>query len=130
MNDGIEFLTLIEVMAIHHDQINNYGGTLGLRDQGALESALAQPESSFSGNYLHPDIYSMAAAYLYHLVMNHPFVDGNKRVGTVSALVFLDMNGFDFDADNELLEKTVLEVACGNLEKQDLIEFFRAHTKT
>ena len=66
MNEDFTFLTLIEVMTIHQNQIDNYGGSLGVRDLGMLEAALAQPESSFGGSYLHPDIYSMAGAYLYH----------------------------------------------------------------
>lgn len=129
MKDNTIFLTLIEVMAIHQDQINNYGGSLGVRDQGMLEAALAQPESSFGGSYLHPDIYTMAAAYLYHLAMNHPFIDGNKRVATVSALVFLEMNDHELDVDEKLLEEIVFKVASGNLSKEELVSFFRKYTK-
>src|SRR5947208_1858403 len=84
-----EFLTLHEVLGIHANQIELYGGSLGIRDQGLLEAALAQPEATFGGDYLHHDIYEMAAAYLFHLVQNHPFIDGNKRVGTVAATVVL-----------------------------------------
>ncbi len=129
MAKDIIFLTLIEVMSIHQDQIENYGGSLGVRDQGMLEGALAQSESSFGGAYLHPDIYSMAAAYLYHIAMNHPFVDGNKRVATVSSLVFLEFNGYELDVSENLLEETVLKVASGNMGKNELTEFFRAYTK-
>lgn len=122
------FLTLDEVMAIHQDQIANYGGSLGIRDQGLLDGALAQPESSFDGIYLHPDIYSMAAAYLYHVVMNHPFIDGNKRVGTVSALVFLELNGHELEVSEDLLEKTVFKVASGKMNKEDITKLFKTHT--
>lgn len=130
MDESIVFLTLIEVMAIHQNQIENYGGLLGLRDKGMLDAALAQPESSFAGSYLHPDIYSMAGAYLYHIAMNHPFVDGNKRVATVSALVFLELNNHELDVTSDLLEKTVMKVAGSELSKDELIEFFRAYTKS
>ena len=82
------FLTLEEVVRIHGDQIARYGGLEGIRDLGLLQSALAMPEAGFGSQYLHEDLASMAAAYLFHLVQNHPFADGNKRVGIVAALVF------------------------------------------
>ena len=73
-----DFLTLDEVLEIHRDQIERYGGAAGIRDLGLLQSALAQPSATFGGQYLHADLHEMAAAYLYHLVQNHPFLDGNK----------------------------------------------------
>lgn len=73
------FLTLDEVLEIHQQQIDLYGGSHGLRDPGALESAVATPQCTFGDEYLHTTIWEMAAAYLYHLVENHPFIDGNKR---------------------------------------------------
>lgn len=82
------FLELDDILKFHQDQIARYGGSDGLRDRGDLESALAQPEVSFGGRMLHGDLFEMAAAYLFHIVMNHPFVDGNERVGTVAALGF------------------------------------------
>ena len=87
------FLRLNEIIEIHTDQIARYGGLAGIRDMGLLQSAVAMPMSSFGGQYLHADLYEMAAAYLYHLVNNHAFIDGNKRVGTVTAIVFLELNG-------------------------------------
>ncbi|RLA61514.1 MAG: type II toxin-antitoxin system death-on-curing family toxin [Epsilonproteobacteria bacterium] len=129
MEENILFLTLGEVMLIHQNQINLYGGSLGVRDHGLLEAALAQPEASFGGEYLHPDIYSKAAAYLYHLVMNHPFIDGNKRVATASTLVFLEMNDYELDADEGVLFETVMRVASSELGKDDLVQFFRKYTK-
>lgn len=74
-----KFLSFSEVEAIHTDVIANFGGSLGIRDEGLLESALAQTQASFGGEFLHPTIYEQAAAYLYHISMNHPFIDGNKR---------------------------------------------------
>lgn len=119
------FLTLDEVLEIHFDQLQRYGGSAGLRDLGLLQSALAQPESTFGGQFLHADLFEMAAAYLFHLVQNHPFVDGNKRVGTVSALVFLEMNDVSVDAPEDDLEQLVLNVAQGKLGKQEIGDFFR-----
>lgn len=77
------FLTLDEILESHQNQIDTYGGSHGIRDIGLLESAIAQPETSFGGHYLHEDVFEMAAAYLFHLVMNHPFVDGKDRKSVV-----------------------------------------------
>ena len=89
---SVRFLTLAEVSLIHQDQISRYGGSFGLRDSTLLSSALAMPESSYSGAFLHEDIFQMASAYLFHICQNHPFIDGNKRVALASCLVFLDLN--------------------------------------
>jgi death-on-curing protein len=83
------FLTLDEVLEIHTQQIELYGGSHGLRDPGALESAVAMPQSTFGGEYLHASIHMMAAAYLFHITQNHPFIDGNKRAGANAAITFL-----------------------------------------
>src|SRR6266702_1459663 len=95
------FLTTDQVLEIHSDQIARYGGMAGVRDLGLLQSALAQPQATFGGQLLHADLFEMAAAYLFHLVQNHPFVDGNKRVGAVAAIVFLLTNGQDISLSNE-----------------------------
>lgn len=127
--EHVLFLTMEEVLEIHEDQITNYGGSLGIRDQGLLESALAQPQASFSGEYLHKDIFEIAAAYGYHLVENHPFTDGNKRLGIVSALVFLDLNGIEIEVENDILERFTLDLAAGKVAKEQLAEFFRSHSQ-
>ncbi|MFN5897887.1 MAG: type II toxin-antitoxin system death-on-curing family toxin, partial [Planctomyces sp.] len=95
------FLTVSDVLESHQCQIEIYGGSPGIRDRGLLESAIAQPQTTFGGQYLHADVFEMAAAYLYHLVMNHPFVDGNKRVGLEAALVFLEINDAGVDASDD-----------------------------
>lgn len=95
------FLTLDDVLESHQNQIDTYGGSHGIRDLGLLESAIAQPEASYGGQYLHADLFEMASAYLYHLVMNHPFVDGNKRVGLEVAMIFLEINGVSIEASDE-----------------------------
>ena len=82
------FLSYDEILEVHDDQILRYGGSNGIRDKKLLFSALAQPGISFGGQYLHETIFEMAAAYLYHIIKNHPFLDGNKRTGIVSALIF------------------------------------------
>jgi death-on-curing protein len=83
------FLEFDEVLEMHEELIERYGGIKGIRDQGMLQSALAQPTSGFGDDYFHKDLWEMAAAYLYHVVKNHPFIDGNKRTGAVCALAFL-----------------------------------------
>ena len=87
------FLTLDEVVATHRDQIERYGGSLGVRDWGLLQSAVAMPAATFGGQFLHTDLCEMAAAYLFHLVQNHPFIDGNKRVAHAAMETFLMLNG-------------------------------------
>lgn len=90
----VDFLTLDDVQFIHRDQTTRYGGDPGIRDRNLLDSALAQPRASFGAEFLHAFPFEMAAAYLYHIVRNHPFLDGNKRTGAVAALVFLDSMEF------------------------------------
>jgi death-on-curing protein len=94
----MDFLDIPDLLRIHADQVDLYGGEHGVRDPGLLESATAQPRATFGGEFLHGDVFDMAAAYLFHIVQNHPFIDGNKRTGLMAALVFLDLNGVEIDA--------------------------------
>src|SRR5262245_390080 len=107
------FLTLDEAIEIHRDQIARHGGSEGIRDLGLLNSALAMPMATFGGQFLHSDLYEIAAAYLFHLVKNHPFLDGNKRVGAVAANVFLFMNDVRFEPDQDKYTDLVLRVVTG-----------------
>lgn len=125
----ITFLSLAEVIEIHQDQIVRYGGQPGTRDLGLLESALAMPAATFGGGFLHTDIFEMAAAYLFHLVQNHPFIDGNKRVGAVAAIVFLTLNGCDFDAPPGALYDFVMALAQGERTKAEAAIFLREHSR-
>lgn len=119
------FLTLDEVLAIHADQIARYGGRPGLRDPGLLQSALAMPRTTFGRVYLHPSLPEMAAAYLFHLTGNHPFLDGNKRVGLAAAIAFLGLNGLWLEADPDELAELVLRTARGEASKAEVAEFIR-----
>lgn len=112
-----EFLDTADVLAIHADQLARFGGGSGLRDSGLLDSAVAQPQASFDGELVHDDLFQMAAAYLFHIVKNHPFVDGNKRAGLLAALVFLDLNGIEILDDSEALYELTLGVAEGRFDK-------------
>lgn len=119
------FLDVSDVLTIYHDQVERYGGSFGIRDRNLLESAVAVPQSGFGGTYAHSDLFEMAAAYLYHLVRNHPFVDGNKRTGTASALVFLELNGWSLECEEDDLVELVLGVAEGRIEKAVVAAFLR-----
>jgi len=122
---GPVFLGLDEVVEIHRDQIERYGGSTGIRDIELLQSAVAMPSAGFGEDYLHQDIYEMAAAYLFHIVRNHPFIDGNKRTGAVASVVFLLMNGIELGADEDDFEGVVRSVAEGKMDKAGAAEFFR-----
>ena len=119
------FLTLAEVTEIHSDQIRRYGGRDGIRDLGLLESALAQPEASFAGEWLHKDVYEMAAAYAYHLCQNHPFIDGNKRTALASALVFLELNRISLMDLRGKLKDAMLRIASGEMSKGEFAKLIR-----
>ena len=119
------FLTLDEVLALHADQIAHDGGRPGVRDLGLLESALAMPRTTFGRAYVHPSLPEMAAAYLFHLAGNHPFVDGNERVGLAAAIAFLGLNGLWLEADPDELAELVLRTAQGEASKAELAEFIR-----
>ena len=124
-----KFLSLAEVLQIHQDQVSRYGGDPGIRDLNALKSALGIPAATYGGDFLHTDIFSMAAAYLFHITGNHPFVDGNKRTGTVATLVFLALNGHKFNAPEDDLTDMVMAVAAGQLDKSDIALFIRKWTR-
>jgi death-on-curing protein len=119
------FLTLDEVLALHADQIERYGGSPGLRDLGLLESAVAAPRATFGGTLLHPTFPEMAAAYLFHLVQNHPFVDGNKRVGLAAAIAFLGLNDVWLEAEEDDLVALVVGVAAGRVGKAEVAVFLK-----
>jgi len=119
------FLTLAEAIEIHVDQIYRYGGQAGLRDLALLESALAQPEASFAGEWLHGDHYAMAAAYAYHLCQNHPFIDGNKRTALAAALVFLELNSMTILDPRGRLKNAMIRIASGKMSKDDFSKLLR-----
>jgi len=119
------FLDLDHVLRVHRSLIETYGGAEGIRDIGLLHSAIAMPQASFGGQFLHKDVFEMAAAYLYHIVQNHPFIDGNKRAGAAAAIIFLAINDVTIEADEEGIVSLTLAVAEGKAGKQEIAEFFR-----
>lgn len=123
------FLTLDEVIEIHEQQIELYGGSHGLRDPAALESAVATPQATFGGELLHASIPAIAAAYLFHLCQNHAFIDGNKRVGANAAITFLLMNDWEPTFDPEELVDLVLAVASSKVQKPELTAIFQSRSR-
>ncbi len=121
------FLTTDHVLAIHRRVIADFGGDPNLRDPGLLESAVMLPAAQFGGRYLHDGIPTMAAAYLFHVCRNHPFLDGNKRTALAAAEVFLLLNAHTLDATNRDLESLTLGVAAGIRSKEEVTVFFRQH---
>lgn len=118
------FLTVDEALALHADQVRRYGGEPGVRDAGLLSSALAVPRATFDGGFLHGSLHEMAAAYLFHLCQNHPFLDGNKRTALAAALAFLWLNDVEVVADPGELTELVLGVARGEVAKSQVAVFF------
>ncbi len=124
-----EFLEVDDILQIHADQLERYGGPQGIRDVGLLASAVAMPKATYAGHFLHGDLFEMAAAYLFHITRNHPFLDGNKRAGAASALVFLDLHGIEVNSTDDELYELVIGVAKGTTDKQAVAGFLRAHAQ-
>jgi death-on-curing protein len=123
------FLSVDNVIYLHEDSSREEGGMAGMRDLPLLESAVLMPQQQFGGQYLHNGIPSMAAAYLFHIVSNHPFLDGNKRAGAMAAFVFLDSNGCDLVAHPADFEGMVLKTATGVMPKNEVIDWFNINSK-
>jgi death on curing protein len=123
------FLTLDEVLFIHADQIRRYGERPGMRDLALLSSVLAMPAASVGGMRLHTSLGEMAAAYLFHIAKNHPFIDGNKRAALASALAFLWINGRRLEATDDDLTELVIGVAAGRASKVEAAVFIGAHLR-
>lgn len=122
----MRYITYQYVIEIHDNLINEYGGRKGLLNEGLLKSALEMPKARFNGKDLHRTIFDKAAAYLFHLIQNHPFVDGNKRTASMTAMVFLSSNYKKkitiFDVEYQEL---ILKVAQGSITKKEIAKFFR-----
>lgn len=125
----IRFLSVDEVLLFHDIQLDRFGGSAGLRDLGMLESAVAMPRAGFGGQYLHEDIFEMAAAYVFHIVMNHPFVDGNKRTGLHAGLVFLADHGLVLGMSDDELYDLVIGMCEGTVTKKALARALRESSR-
>lgn len=126
---AVRFLNQAVVLAIHEDQVRLYGGTYEVRDHSGFESALATPQMRFAGDFLHPTVYAMGAAYGYHLSQNHPFVDGNKRTAGMTMLTFFALNGLEVIAPDMDYYETIMALARGELTKEALTDWLRTATR-
>ena len=123
----MRYLSLVEVLELHEAVVASSGGSHGIRDIKALESSVSQPRLTFDNSDLYPDIVSKAASLCFSLVMNHPFVDGNKRVGHAAMETFLILNGYEINATAEEQERIMLDLAAGSLKREALAEWLKNH---
>jgi len=120
----IVYLTVDQAIKIHERMVEQHGGLKGIRDLGLLTSAMEMPKSAYGGHELHPSLFDKAAAYLFHIVKNHPFFDGNKRTSTFVAVLFLRLNGISITFDKEQFEILVIGTAQGIISKSQISHFF------
>jgi death-on-curing protein len=123
----MRYLTLRETLALYHRIIDQSGGSRGIRDLGAIESALAQPQMTFGGSDLYPTPAEKAAVLGFSLIMNHPFIDGNKRAGHAAMEIFLVLNGYEIEASVEEQERVILQVASGEIEREAFTRWLQTH---
>ncbi len=125
----MRFLTLAEVLDLHRRVIEQSGGADGVRELGGVESAVAQPQMTFGGDELYPTIESKATALCFSLVMNHPFVDGNKRIGHAAMETFLVMNAYELMTDVDDAETLILNLAAGDVSREELLDWVTSHVQ-
>jgi death-on-curing protein len=123
----MRYLSLREILELHDKIIEVSGGARGMRDMRALESAINQPRVTFNRTDLYPDIIAKAAALCFFLVMNHPFVDGNKRIGHAAMETFLILNGFEIEATIDDQEKIILDLAAGKVDREQFTVWLSKH---
>lgn len=124
----MRYLTLIEVLELHRRIIEKSGGALGIRDFGLLESAIAQPRMTFGGEELYTSLIEKSAALGFSIIMNHPFVDGNKRIGHAAVETLLLLNGMEISASVDEQERAMLAIASGEMGRREFIEWLQAYT--
>jgi death-on-curing protein len=124
----IRYLTLIEVLELHRKILEQSGGASGIRDMGLLESAIAQPRMTFGGEDLYPSLLEKAAALGFSIILNHPFIDGNKRTGHAATETFLVLNGLEINASVDEQERVVLAIASGELKREAFVEWLQRNT--
>lgn len=124
----MRFLTLIEVLELHRRILAQSGGALGIRDLNLLESAIAQPRVTFAGEDLYPSLLEKAAALGFSIVMNHPFIDGNKRTGHAAMETFLVLNRTEIHASVDEQERVILAIASGELSRDAFLDWLQRNT--
>lgn len=124
----IIYISLDEVLAIHDDMIERYGGSFGIRDLGLIQSAIARPQSTFGGEDLYPTIIAKAAALFHSLIFNHAFTDGNKRTSLVSTARFLYLNGYELIGNKQELIDFPLRVENKHLDIEQIAQWLKEHS--
>lgn len=125
----MNYLNINQVLAIHNEVIEQIGGLPGIRDMGLLESAVARPQATFGGEDLYPDIFSKAACLGHSLILNHPFIDGNKRTGYMAMRIFLNINDYEIKAPLEERYKFVVEIADKTRKEKSITEWLKEHSQ-
>ena len=125
----MDYLSLTEILLLHARLIQQTGGAGGVRDLARLESAIARPQAMFDGEDLYPDLWSKAAALMESLILNHPFVDGNKRVGLASAGILLERNGYSLSADNDQVFDFTMSVAHGDVRHEEITQWLEDNSE-
>ena len=125
----MRYLSLGEIVGLHQALLDQTGGATGIHDLGGLESALAQPRATFGGGDLHSTLVQKAAALAFSLTLNHPFVDGNKRVAHAAMEVFLVLNGLELVGAVDEQERLMLDLADGQVTREQLTAWLEQHTK-
>ena len=125
----MRYLTVSEVIELYRQVMETSGGTVGIISLESLESAVAQPRTTFGGKELYPTIIEKAAALGFSLVMNHAFVDGNKRIGHYAMETFLVVNSYELDTTVDEQESIILQLASGKLSRDDFTDWIREHTR-
>ncbi|MCA9103491.1 MAG: type II toxin-antitoxin system death-on-curing family toxin [Planctomycetales bacterium] len=125
----MRYLTLAEVLDLHYRLIEQSGGAHGVRDLGTVTSSVAQPQMSFGGKELYPSIVAKATALCFSLVRNHPFVDGNKRIGHAAMETFLFLNGWELSAGVDDAENVIVKLAAGDVSRQELLDWIAANIR-
>jgi len=122
-------ILLEDILLLHKLSIDSFGGSHGIRDSGLLESAIARPFQSFDGRDLYRSVFEKAAALAESLIINHPFVDGNKRTGTVAMIAFLQENNLQMTIDQEGLYNFIVSISIGEIKFEEIVEWLIANTK-
>lgn len=124
----ITYLSLEQILVIHQDQIDRYGGSHGIRELALLESVIYRPQTTFENEELYPSIFDKAAALIHSIIRNHPFLDGNKRTGITSGIAFLEINGFFLKVTQKQLIETVLKIASKEWNMEQISQWLRTNS--
>lgn len=125
----MRYLTLREILEIYQHVMRHSGGFMGIRDLGALDSAVAQPRMTFDGDDLYPTLVEKAVSLGFSLILNHPFIDGNKRVAHATMETFLLLNGYEIEATVDEQEQVILSIASGKMNRDEVIQWLKVHIK-